>query len=504
AAGAVPYSFSHLLAPGRAAAERNYLRPPGALEDDAAFVAACVGYGLCGELCPPRCIRFHARDGGGKVNTPYIDPEQKACILCDKCMKVCPTESLTVIPRTRSTAKNAPISTATSWRSCWPWSGAAHRRPISFSRPIWFRFSPRVIWRPTRNTGEPGFVTIVQSLVREWTDSRDAILSDAEMIRGQLRGLAEPAPSGPAGGRGDPRESAVRAWSAAFDTSYGGFGGGPKFLRPNVLSFLLRRGTWRRDAALLENVFRTLDHMAAGGVRDQLGGACHRYAVDRFWQVPHFEIMLDQNALLARLYLEAYQASIKHRYAAVARGILDQLLARFRLPGGGFAASLDAGTETTEGLYYAWTADEVRSVLGAARAEPFIEAYVEQSHGLVRGRSVLRLLDNPESLLNTEARLAASWSRLRDARAERATPRRAASSGPKQHRSGGSQMIDRNHIFEIEFIKKTVSPTYKLAHHRPDSAAQTSQERNHSNPSRTKDFFNTLSHNRKFGVVPTP
>jgi hypothetical protein len=168
--------------------------------------------------------------------------------------------------------------------------------------------------------------------------------------------------------------------------------------------------------------------MAAGGVRDQLGGAFHRYAVDRFWQVPHFEIMLDQNALLARLYLEAYQASgqasQKRRYAAVARGILEELLARFRLPGGGFAASLDAETEATEGLYYTWTADEVRSVLGAARARPFIEAYVEQSHGLVRGRSVLRLLENPESLLSTERRLAVSRSRLRDARAERAAPRR--------------------------------------------------------------------------------
>ncbi len=281
---------------------------------------------------------------------------------------------------------------------------------------------------PDPEYGEPGLASVVQTLAEAWTGDRNAILSDAEAIREQLRGLTEPPPSGPARGQGDPRESAVRAWSAAFDTRYGGFGGGPKFLRPNVLSFLLRQGAWRRDAALLEKVFRTLDHMAAGGVRDQLGGAFHRYAVDRFWQVPHFEIMLDQNALLARLYLEAYQASgqvpQKRRYAAVARGILDDLLTRFRLPGGGFAASLDAETEATEGLYYTWTAEEVRAVLGAAAAGPFIAAYVEPSHGLVRGRSVLRLRGDPESLLGTEARLAASRSRLRDARAERAAPRR--------------------------------------------------------------------------------
>ncbi len=117
AAGLVPYGFSRLLAPRRAAAARNYLRPPGALADPAAFVAACIGCGLCGEVCPPRCIRFHARDGGGKVNTPYIDPEQKGCILCDKCMEVCPTEALTVTARSEVDMGLAQIDRT----ACYPW-----------------------------------------------------------------------------------------------------------------------------------------------------------------------------------------------------------------------------------------------------------------------------------------------------------------------------------------------------------------------------------------------
>ena len=277
---------------------------------------------------------------------------------------------------------------------------------------------------PEPEFGEPGFVAVVDSLVAEWGDNREAILQDAELIRDQLRSLAEPVAMGGAGGREDPRDSAARAWSGAFDETYGGFGRGSKFVLPNVLSFLLHRGVWRRDAALLENVFRTLDHMAAGGVRDQLGGAFHRYAVDRFWQVPHFEIMLNENALLARLYLEAYQASGKARYAAVARGILEDLLGRLRLPDGGFATSLDAETGGTEGFYYTWTAEEVDAVLGTQAAAPFIEVYLDSSHGLVRGRSVLRLLNGPEALLRTEDRLADSRSRLLDARARRDAPRR--------------------------------------------------------------------------------
>jgi uncharacterized protein YyaL (SSP411 family) len=277
---------------------------------------------------------------------------------------------------------------------------------------------------PEPEYGAPGFVAVVQTLVKEWTDDREGILRDADTIRGQLQSLAEPVAMGAAHGREDPRDSAARAWSGAFDETYGGFGRDSKFLLPNVLSFLLHQGVWRRDAALLENVFRTLDHMAAGGVRDQLGGAFHRYAVDRFWQVPHFEIMLNQNALLARLYLEAYQASGKARYAAVARGILEDLLGRLRLPDGGFASSLDAETEGTEGFYYTWTAAEVSAVLGAQAAAPFIEAYLDSSHGLVRGRSVLRLLNSPEALLRTVDRLADSRSRLLDARARRDAPRR--------------------------------------------------------------------------------
>ncbi len=117
AAGAIPYGLLPFLAPRRAAAERNYLRPPGALKDDSAFVAACIGCGLCGEVCPPRCIRFHARDGGGKVNTPYIDAAEKACILCDKCMEVCPTEALTVTPLDEIDMGLAQIDRT----ACYPW-----------------------------------------------------------------------------------------------------------------------------------------------------------------------------------------------------------------------------------------------------------------------------------------------------------------------------------------------------------------------------------------------
>ncbi len=117
AMAARPYGISSLLAPGPAAAGRNLLRPPSALRDDAAFIAACIGCGLCGEVCPPRCIRFHARSGGAQVNTPYVDATKKGCILCDKCMDVCPTAALTPTPRDEIDMGLAQIDRT----ACYPW-----------------------------------------------------------------------------------------------------------------------------------------------------------------------------------------------------------------------------------------------------------------------------------------------------------------------------------------------------------------------------------------------
>lgn len=116
-AAALPYGFSRLLSPAFSRPATNYLRPPGALADDAAFVAACIGCGLCGEVCPVRCIRFHDRDGGAAAATPYINPVKKACILCDKCIDVCPTEALTPLARVDIDMGIAEIDRT----ACYPW-----------------------------------------------------------------------------------------------------------------------------------------------------------------------------------------------------------------------------------------------------------------------------------------------------------------------------------------------------------------------------------------------
>jgi ferredoxin-type protein NapG len=115
----LPYGLSRLLAPNVQAATRSRreIPLPGALADPEAFAQACIGCGLCSEVCPPDCIRFHAHEGGNRVNLPYINPEQKACTLCGKCMEVCPTDALTVTDRTKVDMGIAQIDRT----ACYPW-----------------------------------------------------------------------------------------------------------------------------------------------------------------------------------------------------------------------------------------------------------------------------------------------------------------------------------------------------------------------------------------------
>ena len=163
---------------------------------------------------------------------------------------------------------------------------------------------------------------------------------------------------------------ATQRLRASVDSRWGGFAGAPKFPQPMTFELLLRRHL-RGDPDALDVVTLSLDRMAAGGVYDQVGGGFHRYSTDERWHVPHFEKMLYDNALLARLYARAWLVTRADRYRRVATETCAYLLREMRHPEGGFFSSQDADSEGVEGKFFVWSWGELTAVAGEAVATAF-------------------------------------------------------------------------------------------------------------------------------------
>src|SRR5690606_531575 len=147
-----------------------------------------------------------------------------------------------------------------------------------------------------------------------------------------------------------------------------GFGGAPKFPRPNALELLLeeaRRTTADTEQAreLQHVVMHTLRRMARGGLYDHLGGGFFRYSVDRQWTIPHFEKMLYDNAALLALYADAHAATGDAELARVASETADWMIRDMQDPGGGFYSTLDADAAGREGGFYVFMPEELDAVL---------------------------------------------------------------------------------------------------------------------------------------------
>jgi hypothetical protein len=207
--------------------------------------------------------------------------------------------------------------------------------------------------------------------------------------------------------------AAVAALEATFDARNGGWGRAPKFPQPMTLEFLLRRLSQPgadADGSAGRMLRRTLDAMAAGGLRDQLGGGFHRYSTDGQWLAPHFEQMLYDNAQLARAYLHAWQLLGEASDLAVARATLDAIIRDFSTSGGGLAASRDADTDGVEGATFTWTPAEVAVALPAegqdlGLALPLALAAWDVSDGgnwhEGHGRTILRRIAGDAELAET-------------------------------------------------------------------------------------------------------
>ena len=242
---------------------------------------------------------------------------------------------------------------------------------------------------PSDGYGRPSFRRVLLSIANAYKEKNGDVVEQAQMVESAI------AQSESFAGK-DGRVSAavIKAIETSaermFDPEHGGFGQAPKFPHPSALDLLIERyarsgGAALRgqpgaavptqasgaDGALGHLITTTLEHMARGGVYDQLAGGFHRYSVDERWVVPHFEKMCYDNSELLKNYVHAYQATGDEFFASVARDIIrwmDEWLSdRER---GGFYASQDADINMDDdGDYFTWTLDEARAVLTEEEAQ---------------------------------------------------------------------------------------------------------------------------------------
>src|SRR5690349_8545825 len=144
------------------------------------------------------------------------------------------------------------------------------------------------------------------------------------------------------------------------DRTYGGFGRAPKFPPHMTMLFLLRHAQRTTSAEALDVVREAAERMGRGGIYDQLAGGFARYSVDAHWTVPHFEKMLYDNALLLRAYTQLWRLTDDPFARRIADETAEFLLRDLGTPAGGLASALDADTDGTEGLTYAWTPAQLR------------------------------------------------------------------------------------------------------------------------------------------------
>ncbi|MEO6957042.1 MAG: thioredoxin domain-containing protein [Antricoccus sp.] len=264
--------------------------------------------------------------------------------------------------------------------------------------------------------GMPSFMQILTAVIDTWQQRRDELDGSADRIAaglGQRRDFPEYE-----GDLADSQSKAVQRLLADFDQQHGGFGGAPKFPPSTVLKFLVDHASRVNSPDAEYMVGATCEAMARGGMYDQLAGGFARYSVDATWTVPHFEKMLYDNALLARVYSGWARAGGPPIARRIAIETLDFMINDLRTDNGGLASALDADTEGVEGSTYVWTPEQLAEVTGSVEAAEIFA--VTDVGSFEHGTSVLQLPLDPED----ENAFAEMKVKLLAARAMRPQPAR--------------------------------------------------------------------------------
>jgi uncharacterized protein YyaL (SSP411 family) len=278
---------------------------------------------------------------------------------------------------------------------------------------------------PRRMHQRASWTEVLINVSQFYSQNRQEVMEQAAKLHEHLKNLSNP-PTGVTSTTerdGQFFKEISRKIMLQADEVGGGFGQAPKFPSTMTLTYLLHDFIYHKNEEALQQVIVSLDAMMMGGIYDQLGGGFSRYSTDKYWVVPHFEKMLYDNALLLELYASTYRIKPDPRYLTIIEETLDWLAREMTHASGAFYSAQDADSEGKEGLYYTWTAAELKTLLGDDYGW-FAELYHVEEEGNWEERNILYLTANSWESCSEETRskLPQVKAKLQAVRSERKAP----------------------------------------------------------------------------------
>lgn len=227
------------------------------------------------------------------------------------------------------------------------------------------------------NYGRLGLLSLLPKIYDAWMNNRKQLLNHSKNVIRQLKNQQNNSEQNLKLNQEVISET-LNILTDKYDQKYAGFGSEPKFPMSHYFIFLMEQWQESSENKYLKMTEESLSAMRSGGIFDQLGGGFHRYSTDRKWELPHFEKMLYDQALLIYIYAEAYQITKKDIYLDTIEQTVSYLKREMRDKDGGFYSAEDADSEGVEGKFYLWDKNELKNILSEAEYQGFFKVFKEK------------------------------------------------------------------------------------------------------------------------------
>lgn len=248
--------------------------------------------------------------------------------------------------------------------------------------------------------GQPAFKKVLADVIRVHREQAKQIAQTTSSATTQLTNLWNRDMRGPL----DATLLDIGALRIAqrFDIFFGGQTAAMKFPSVAALEVLWRAFLRTGMPQFNQLMSTTLDNILLGGLFDHVGGGFARYCSDERWLVPHFEKMLNDNAMLIEFMTGVWQ----YNRNALCRTRIEEtigFLLRDMRNGDAFAASIDSETDGEDGKYYLWTEAEIDAALMGTFVAKFKTVYNVSREGNYQGKNILQRIGSPAPFPQSEA-----------------------------------------------------------------------------------------------------